>query len=249
MAKLHEVLAIERGLQAVANKLTSESLKTLSKDSLFKGQTRTLTHFSDEDAHLNGQEHQSLETTVGENLDYLKKPWSEWVDAVASKDKANMEAAADVLIDGKVFIAQVPATTLLGLESKLSTLRGVLESIPTLPPGVSWITDSQEREGVYRSEHSTTSIKEVKDTEYRKVAEATEQHPAQVAGVNITKAVGKYEVKQQCGMMSPVEKAAHLERLDTIIKAVKKARARANEQSVDPVDMGGAIFDFVRGVG
>lgn len=248
MAKLHEVLAVERDKQAVSNKLLTESLKTLKKDSLFKGQTRTLTHFSDEDRHLDITEHQNLETTVSENLQYIKPFWSEWIDVVATKDNANMSANADILVDGKKFATGVSAMTLLGLETKLNRLRDVLESIPTLPPGIAWTADEQERSGVYRSEHIVTTIKDVKDTEFRKVAEATESHPAQIAQVPVTKQTGKYETIQKCGMMTPLDKADHLARLDTLLHAVKKARARANEQKVENVSIGESIFDYVCGI-
>jgi hypothetical protein len=100
---------------------------------------------------------------------------------------------------------------------------------------------------VYRAEHSTTTLKDVKDSEFREVAKATEQHPAQIAQVNVTKSVGRYETQQQCGMMTPLDKAKHIERLDTMLKAIKKARARANEQKAEPVSIGQSIFDFIRG--
>lgn len=248
MPKLHEILAVERGAQVVVNKLLNESLRTLSKDSLFKGMSRTLTHFVEDQRHLDNQESQALETTVAENIDYLAVPWANWVDTVLQKDSANMEATADVLIDGKIFLHGVPATTLLGLETKLSDLRKVLEAIPTLPPGVGWVRDmEQQRSGVYKSQNTTETLKEVKDTEYRKVAEATPEHPAQIEGVPIVKAIGKYTVSHQCGMMSPLEKAEHLTRLDSILKAIKRARARANDQETTDGTIGMDIFNYIRG--
>lgn len=247
MAKLHEILAVERGLQAVAGKLLSESIRTFGKTSLFSGQTRSLKHFSDSDKHLDGVEHQQLEATVPENLDYLRKPWGDWLDAVAEKDTANMQAASDVVVNGKVFMESVPATTLLGMETKLTELRKLLDAIPTLPPGVGWISDEQERKGVYKGQHVSETMKEVKDTEYRTVSPATPEHPAQVAGVPLVRAIGKYSVTQQSGMMTPLHKAEHLERLDTLLKAVKKARARANEQETAPVKIGEIVFRFIRG--
>lgn len=245
MPKLHEILAIERGEQAVATKLMSESLKTFNKDSLFKGMVKTLTHFNDDDTHLDGSETQTLEATVPENLHYIRGPWSQWVDTVLSKDVANMQAQADIVVDNVAIATDVPATTLLGLETKLVELRKVLDAIPTLPPGVGWERDEQLGAGAYRSIHLIETIKDVKDTEYRVVAPSTPEHPAQVAAVPITKAVGKYQTAYKSGMMSSLHKAEHLTRLDTMLKAVKKARARANEQQVDKQHIGCDIFDYI----
>lgn len=246
MTKLHEILAVEKTTQAAAKKLLDESLRTLGKSSLFKGQTRKLDHFSDDDKIQDTVEVQALTTTVRENLEYLKTPWGKWIDVVHSKDVSNMEAKADLLVDGKTIAKDLPASFLLGLESKLADLRNVFMHIPTLAPAIDWVEDpSAGKKGVYRDSNPTQTIKEVKDKEHRIVAPATDRHIAQVAAVDVNRAVGRYTINSQSGMMSPHEKAEILTRLDALLQGVKKARARANDAKVGKSDVGEKLFSFI----
>ena len=58
MTQLHEVLAVKGTKETVANKLIKHSLHTLSKESLFSGQTRRLEMFNSEDKVTEGTVHQ-----------------------------------------------------------------------------------------------------------------------------------------------------------------------------------------------
>ena len=247
MARIHEIVAVERQAQSVAAKLLQESVKTLGKDSLFRGATRTLRHASEDDRHFDTEEHHELETTVGEVIDYTRESWANWVDLVYRKDLANGEAAADLVVDGNTIAENVPATTLLGLEAKLADFRKVFDAIPTLPAGTNWIPDEQSGEGVWRSQNPEVTLKEVKIDEFQSIAAATEHHPEQVAKVQRKKTIGKYETNHKCGMMTSLEKAQQLQRLDKMLAAVKQARSRANGQEVPSAAIGGAIFDYIRG--
>jgi hypothetical protein len=101
-----------------------ESVKTFGKENLFSGETKSLEMFRDEDKNQETQEHRVLESTVMENLDYLAKPVADYFNVVYQKDCANQEAKSDlVLDDGTVIAEKVPASFLLGLETKLNKLR------------------------------------------------------------------------------------------------------------------------------
>jgi len=244
--KLHEMLAVEKTASTAAGKLLSESKKTMSKDSLFRGQTRVLTHFSDDSRNLDTTETQAITTTVKDNLMYLRDAWCKWVNIVGTIDRANQEAVADIVIDGETIVEKVPATTLLGLESKLSEFRKLLDIVPTLAPGINWIPDpSSEIQGVYKTADPISTIKEVREQDFKKITEATEQHPAQVAQVEIAKPVGRYETVSLSGMISPLEKAEILTRLDAMLRAVKQARSRANGVECERQRFSESIFDYI----
>jgi len=243
--KQHEILAIEGTKEKVAKKLMKESLVTLKKDSLFKGQTRVLEMFKDEDKHLETTEHQELTSTVDENLDYLVDPIADWLDVVLIKERGNQVANADLEVDGQVLIKAVPATFLLGLEKKLIELRLVYEAIPTLAPGIKWIPDTQDRKGVFISNDEVVSFKTKKDLEFKVAYEATKEHPAQIAQVQTEINIGKYRTSVKSGMMTPFEKATRLDRIDKLLAATKKARMRANNIDVANEHHCKALLDFI----
>lgn len=245
MSKLHEILAVEGSLEKAAHKLMKESLHTLDKESLFKGQVRKLEMFREEDKNSEITDYQELTTTVDENLDYLVKPLSKWLDAIYTKDSGNQLATSDLYVEGRFIAPNVPATFLLGLEKKLSEIRRVYEKIPTLEPGINWIPDEQNRPGIFKAEHSTVQMKSRKDPEFRTVAEATDRHPAQVVQVERTVDVGRYVTQLYSGKMTPLEKAERLERIDTLLNATKQARMKANSVEITNESIGEEIFNFI----
>lgn len=245
MTKLHEILAIEATKEKAAKRLIKESQHTFGKESLFKGQTRRLEMFQDEDKHLETTEHQELETTVDENLQYLLGPVSDWLDVVLTKEGGNQSAVADLKIGDNVLIKNAPATFLLGLEKKLTEIREVYNAIPTLAPGIKWVIDTHERDGVYVSNDDTITFKTHKDVEFRTVAEATKEHPAQVAQVAKDSNIGKYVTSMKSGMMTPAEKAKRISKIDQLLVETKKARMRANNVNIDHQKICSTLFDYI----
>lgn len=244
--KLHEILAVEKGQETVTKKLLAESAKTFEKDNLFLGQVKILEMFNEDESRLNTREVQNLESTVDENLDYLVKPISQYWDTVLTKEKTNQVALADLVVDGQVLATNVPATFLLGMETKLNELRKVYEHIPTLAPGIKWIPDpSNEKDGVYLTAEDLISFKTEKQTGFVVAYEATEKHPAQVVKEEKVVNVGKYTTTRYSGMLTPVEKAKRLSRIDELLTAVKKARMRANNVDVVRSSIGKDIFNYI----
>jgi len=243
--KLHEILAVENGLEKTAKKLILSSKKQFDKENLFLGQTKTLEMFDESLAHLNAIEHQKLETTVDDNLDYALKAVSKYWDSVVQKDLANQIAKADVVVDGTVILSDVPSTTLLGLESKISELRTLFEAIPTLAPGINWIRNEADPEGIFRTSEGISQFKTEKDIDFRVLYEATTEHPAQVAQMNVVKNVGKYTTNKTSGMYTAHRKAKVLSNLDTLLSAVKKARQRANNAIIEKRNIGENLINFI----
>lgn len=249
MTALHEILAVEKSLETTAQRLLTESNKTFKKADLFRGVTRELHMFKEEDKHLEQVEHMRLTTTVDENLNYLKKPLADYWDTVLRKDLTNQAAVANLILEnGLILYKDVPATFLLGFEKKLRELREVYNNIPTLAPGVKWVPSTTERSGVYVDTDDKVQFKVTKDPEFRVVAEATPQHPAQVKEVARTVNVGRYTTTELSGMLSPQEKAKRLTRIDELINATKRARMRANKEPVPARPMlGDAVLKYING--
>lgn len=248
MAELHEVLAVERSAENTAKKLMKESEKTFSKENLFLGQVRLFSMFDSNLSEMDHTEESTLETTVDENLDYLNNAVSNWFDVVLQKELANQEAKADIILsDGTVVAEQLPATFLLGLETKLTALRELYQKIPTLAPGIAWIPDvSNEKAGVYTTQSPSVAFKTEKVLDFRVVVEPTEHHPAQVKELQRTENIGKYETTRYSGMLTPVEKANRLAKIEELLTSTKRARVRANKAKINKdAKIGKVLLDFI----
>lgn len=232
--KLHEILAVESGLEGTYQKILAETLKTFTKDHhLFDGGVKTLTMFADEDAYSNGEiSRQNREATVAEKLDYIKESTVRYYDAIYQKDLANRLAKADIVIDGEVIAKDVPATFLLAMEKKLKGFRQVLADIPTLAKGVEWIEADEEGENVWKIAHPRETFKTAKTKRYLEVAKATKEHKAQVEVWDDTHNVGKYKEEFTSGRVTSGRKSKYLAKLDQLINAVKIARTKANDVEV-----------------
>lgn len=243
MSKLHEVLAVESGLKATANKVINEAKDTFkTKHSLFVGQNRRYEKvledsidFADEDIPLT--------STVKEKLDYIKEHIIRSLDATAQKEYTNTTAKSDLIVDGQTLLKDVPATMLLTLESNLENLRSVLEVIPTLLPGRNWKKD-ETQVNVFLSDEQET-LKTEKVVQPLLLSPATDKHPAQVDKITLDKVVGKWHTKVYSGMITSLEKSKLIGNLDNLIHEVKKARMRANSEEVNNVEIGKVLVDFI----
>lgn len=247
MGKLHETLATESSLGSVSEKLTKESIKTMSKENLFTGEVKYHKVFDEEKQHLvQPPVVREVTTTVGDNLDYLfSEGLIPYWDAVIQKDEANQRSQADIEIDGTVIASGVPGTTLLGLESKLSKLMDLFNSIPTLAPGVRWEPDHTKGKGIFINGQVDERIQAIKVPDFKVLYEATKEHPAQIKEFETTVPTGKFEVTSYSGMISPLDKAALIKRLQKLISAVKKARQRANCVEVNNVRIGDSLAKYL----
>lgn len=248
VAKLHELLAVESDLDATAKKVMEEAKVTFTKKvDHFIGAHKGLKMFDEQRAQeeLAATEHKALVTTVPRKLDYIRKPITRFWDAVLQKDATNQVAYADLVVDGEVLGEGLPATWLLGMEQKLRSLRAVYEAAPTHAPGVEWIPDPDRGEDVFKAAHPETKDKAEKKLRADVIVPATEHHPAQVRDYTENVKVGVFSVDRWCGTITPARKSEYLERIDKLIRAVKKARVRANNVEVKKVRVASKLFDYI----
>lgn len=246
MSKLHEILAVEQSLESSSKMLTKEAMKNLGKEHLFKGHVKSHQVFREDESHLKqSDEVVPVDSTAMEILDYIIKPVSKYWDCVLQKECTNQSATATLTI-GTTDFNDLPATFLLGLESKLKSLREVYNNIPTLTPAMTWIpNESAEKPGIFITATPEERFQTRNENDFITVSEATDHHPAQIREVSKTVNVGKFLVTYHSGMMKPVDKAAILERLDTLIQETKKARMRANNVEVVKANIGESIFKYL----
>lgn len=245
-AKLHEILAVEQDVAGAYKSILEETRKVFKdKPALFVGLHRKLTWLDDQDRPEMPDEHQAMTTTVREKLNYQQKAIVRYLDAVLQKEKTNQTASADIIVDGNTIASNVPATYLLGLESKLKQVRDVYAKIPTLQVGIDWVKDEQRGVDVWAMRHPKETMKTEKRIVPQILYKATPEHPAQVDKISETHNIGKFTKNVWCGMMTSAEKSAILGKIDKLIRAVKKARQRANHTEIVKATIGKELFDYI----
>lgn len=249
MPKLHEVLAVDSDLAEAAKRFAVDAITTFSKKTdHFVGTTKRLEMFDEnrkkEEAGLG--ETKELVTTVQERLDYVADHIIRHLDCLAQKESTNQAAVADVVMGGgEILMKEMPATLLLSLENKLAMFRKMYESAPTLAPGLEWVEDLAQREGVYVSKHDIVRHKTEQTFISKILVQPTKEHPAQIEKWTQQVPVGNFTTTQWSGMISPARKSTLLSRIDKLLRAIKKARMRANSTEVVSKPIGKVIFDYI----
>lgn len=232
MAKLHELLSVEKTRTQAANKLLEETSHKFKKDQYFSGHIKTLKMLVDspentaiEDA---ARDEKELPTTVPETLEYLFDFWNKAEDVTFAKNLTNQKANADLLYQGSVLVANVPVDELLGLEVRLETLRRALDQIPTLDASKEWARSSSGRRGEYVAVTDEVTSKTEKTMTPVVLYEATDKHPAQIERVTVDKVVGSFKRRSISGAATSKQKADLIAILDELLVEAKQARQRAN---------------------
>jgi hypothetical protein len=137
---------------------------------------------------------------------------------------------------------ELPATALLNLESRLQELEAVYKRIPTLDPSEKWAFDSGSESWVSDTRIAYRTAKVPKSF----VAyEATKEHPAQVETFTEDVPSHRRETIVQTGSLTIADKRRKIERINTLIRAVKQARQRANDVEVGELNISVRIFSFI----
>lgn len=249
--KLHELLAVEGDLQTGADQIVQETTNTFTKKpDHFTGFHKTYKPFTEGEV-LHEAERQAnegekaVDETVGGKLDWTAKQVGRWLDVVLQKEATNQSAKADLILDGETIAKDLPATFLLGLETKLKKLRAMYHVIPTLQPGITWIEDPSKGKGIYKAKDPEQKFRTKQTIQHKVLYEATDKHPAQIEKWTENINIGVFATEKWSGMMSVAEKAAVLDRIDNLMRAVKQARQRANTQEAVEMKIADQLFDYI----
>lgn len=207
-------------------------------------ETAVKRHFDAENERLDKTEQTEMATTVPARINWFMGHMSKFLDVQVQKDLTNQKSKADIILDDGTIIAKdVPATTLLMLETKLGNdLRGIFEAVPTLDAGTVWNFDASQ--GLWATGPTKTFVTK-KTMKAVTLAPATDKHPAQVKEVVEDVPIASIEKTIYSGMLTSGQKAALLTKLDTLVAAVKKARQRANATEVVTMkDFGETLTKF-----
>lgn len=243
MAKLNQIIAVEKGVKAQSLRDLTDAHQILQKPTLLNGIARTYRP-KDEEGEQFPPESTKVQVKAEEVVRKTGEILSKLFDVVATKDWANTQAKADVIVDGQVLLTQVPAPYLLFLEKQLVDLYTFVRKLPVLDASETWVfdpsSDSWATEPV-----QTTKTKKIPRNHVK--AEATEHHPAQVEVYYEDVVVGQWRTVKFSGSMPATRVNELLERVEKLQQAVKFAREEANNLEVQDQKMGAKVFQYLFG--
>lgn len=242
MAKLNQIIAIEKGIKSRVYGEITLLHKAIQKPELFNGFNKEY-QSKDEDGERLPGEKKRVQYVARDVLRTVERLSTEIMGVTARKDWTNCVAKAPVVVDGEEIIPAAPVSYLLFLEKQLTDFHTIVVEMPTLDEGEAWVKD--ENTGLYRTDATSTH-------RTKKVAKpivlypATAEHPAQTQMVTEDVIAGFWQQTKQSGAMPKPEKQALLSRTEKLLRAVKEAREAANvNDEVTTPDAGAAIFGYL----
>ncbi|WP_067461187.1 DUF7873 family protein [Actinomadura macra] len=241
MAKLNQIIAVEKGAKSRAQRELTDIHHRVQKTPLLSGISRTYQPLDDEGEVL-PPESTRVQVKAEETLAEAAGSLTRLFDVVATKDWANCDARADVVVDGQTILAQVPVSYLLFLEKQLTDLHTFVDKLPVLDAAESWTFD--ESADVWRTEPVKT-MRTKKIPRAHVLYEATTEHPAQVETYTEDVIVGTWTKVAFSGSL-PARRVNELrERVAKLQAAVKYAREEANGVEVTDKKVGDAVFAYL----
>ena len=129
MAKLNQIIAVEKGVKNRSFTELTEAHHGLQKPALLAGISRTYQP-KDEEGEQLPPESTRVQLRAEEVLRKTADSLTRLFDVTLTKDTANCAAKADVVVDGEVILSDVPVTYLLFLEKQLTDLYTFARKLP-----------------------------------------------------------------------------------------------------------------------
>lgn len=247
MPKLHELLAVDTNLETQANKTRSDLVATFhNKRHLFEQKLVTFTSFT-EGGQAVAEAQSDIQTSVTKEIKWISSILAKALDGSHQIDIGNTMAKADVVTeDGDTILKDVPATSLLQLEKRIKEVQELAIAIPTLDPAKGFQPDSTREPGVFQA-RAVTKKRTKKLQEPLVLIQPTKEHPAQVQLVSKDVEVGVVQEQEWSSLITPATKSEVIERCDILLRAIKRARAKANEVELDVAGhkIGKKLLDYV----
>lgn len=244
MTTLHEIIALAKGKRSSVEKRLNTKYHDLQRAALFVGLSRTYEPLNDDDGERLPPERQIVQRSAPDMLADIAGLLTETWDLTLTRDAANQDARADVIVDDIILIPDAPVSFLLFLEKELADWRSVLSKAPVLSADRQWHFD--ENQGVFR----TDPVKTLRTQKVRKahvLYEATDRHPAQVESYTEDVPVGTWSATHFSSALTANAVHVLLDRLDKLEQAVRAAREQANTMTVTDVRAFKDVFDYLLG--
>lgn len=239
--KLNQIIAVEKGTKSRVYSEITEMHKAAQKPDLFNGFVKTYRK-KEEEGEDYPPERKRVQFTAPYFLSQLQHLLTELFDTTAAKDWGNCEALADIVVDNTVLVSQVPATYLLFLEKQLTDIHTFIDKLPLLDEADDWQWDA------HTSLFKTQPIATHRTKKVQKpivMYDATKEHPAQTQMITEDVLVGYWDTVKHSGALPTPRRQQLLERVETLMKATKMAREKANMTDTKRYDIGQQIFSWL----
>jgi len=244
MAKLNQVIAVEKGIKARVYAGMTDMNKIVQKGELFNGFNKSYRKLDESGEDL-PSESKRVQFSANTVLQAIERGLSELMTVTARKDWTNCVATGTVKVDGKEIVKDAPVSYLLFIEKQLNDVRTLLTNLPVLDIAEDWEKDTNS--GLYKT--AVTSTHRTKKVQKSLVLLApTVEHPGQAQLITEDMLVGYWDTVKHSGAMPKPAKEALLQRVEKLAIAVKEAREAANMQDeIEVPKVGTAIFAYLYG--
>lgn len=241
MPKLNQIIAVEKSVKSRSFQELTEAHHALQKPALLAGISRTYRP-KDEEGETLPPESTRVQAKADEIVRRTAQIMGNLFDVTATKDWANTEAKADVVIGERVLLRGAPVSYLLFLEKQLTDLHTFVRKLPVLDASESWSFDPSA--DAYATE-AVQTVRTKKIPRNHVKAEATDKHPAQVEVYYEDVTVGYWRTLKFSGALPAARVNELLERVQKLQQAVKFAREEANALEVADQKVGERIFGYL----
>jgi hypothetical protein len=242
MPKLNQINAIVSGRKGETEKAVTEIYKLVQKDVLFAGRERTYRPIDEVNGQKQPPESQRVQQRADDLIRQAVAKWTDLWNLIYTQDLGNQQAKADVIVDGKTLLPNVPVTFLLFLDKQVNDLETFISKMPTPDPSEEWAHDPNS--GLLRSK-ATESLRTSKEPTVIVKYEATEKHPAQTELFTKDVPIGTWTQIMYSGCIPTDRKNALLERIKKLQDAVKTAKEQANLLEVEKQKIADAVLGYV----
>jgi hypothetical protein len=243
MARLNQIIAVEKGIKSRSFQELTESHQALQRTTQLAGISRTYRP-KDEEGEQFPPESTRVQVKAEDVIRQTVESLTGLFDVTATKDWTNCKARADVMVDGRALLSQVPATYLLFLEKQLVDLHTFIKKLPVLDAAETWTFDASA--DCWATEPVQT-VKTKKVPRNHVKAEATEKHPAQVEVYYEDVIVGYWRTVKFSGALPAQRINELLARVEKLQQAVKFAREEANNIDAEEQKVGEKVFSYLFG--
>lgn len=245
---LGQAVAIEADTRKSVMRELTDAHHALAKPAMIEGLERTYRKRFDEDADL-PSEGTRVQATVREMVDATRTSLARLFDVTAARDFTNgpsgpADAVADVMVGDTVLVAGAPVPYLLWLEKQLDGLLTFARKLPTHDPSTTW--ELEDPRGVYRSA-PIVNARQVQVPKANVIVPPTDHHPAQVATYTENVVTGWWTQTRLTGAIPIAERAALVQRVESLQRAVKLAREQANRAEAIQPHIGDRIMQYLFG--
>jgi len=243
VTKLNQIIAVEKGVKSRAVSELTEAHHLVLKAPLLAGISRTYQP-KDEEGEQLPPESTRVQVRVEEVLRRTAATLTRLLDVTLTKDAANCDARADVVVDGVVLLGNVPITYLLFLEKQLTDLHTFVKKLPVLDAADPW-SFNESVDCFSTDPVRTVRTKKVPRNHVK--AEATEKHPAQVEVYYEDIPVGYWTTVKFSGALPATRVAQLVDRVEKLQNAVRVAREEANGVEITDRRVGEVVFGYLFG--